>query len=168
MNTDKIISYAKNNWLKITIGLVVLVILIIILRKVLKSYFNRRRIAKETANTIVQIENASGKPAELSYSDVKTIANDIHASVAGAGTDTDRLVAAVNRIPTAADYFNVKKTYVEDYNSDMWKDIEDDVNRNGSWFMDSYLMGMFETDDRVAWGEINSHLNLIGVPENLR
>lgn len=150
----------------IAVAVVLAVVLFFIVRRLIKKAGNREAI-RTNAQTIVQIENAGGKSAELTDSDHKRIADSVYKATNGVGTDESALVAAIESIPTAADYLKVKNAYLAEYESDMYKDIADDVEPSGS-FLDTLFDAGGNDDDRIVWGRINAHLNLIAVPENLR
>lgn len=150
----------------IAVAVVLAVIVFFVVRRLVKKAGNREAI-RSNAQTIVQIEQAGGKSAELTEIDRARIADAIFESIDGAGTDESALVAAIESIPTAADYLEVKNVYQKQYESDMYKDIADDVEPSGS-FLDTLFDAGGDDDDRIVWGRINAHLNLIAVPENLR
>lgn len=150
----------------IAIAVVLAVVVFFVVRRFVKKAGNREAI-RTNAQTIVQIENAGGKSAELTDSDHKRIADSIYKAIYGVGTDEGALVAAIESIPTAADYLKVKNAYLAEYEGDMYKDIADDVEPSGS-FLDTLFDAGGDDDDRIVWGRINAHLNLIAVPENLR
>ena len=150
----------------IAVAVVLAVVVFFVVRRFVKKANNREAI-RTNAQTIVQIENAGGKSAELADSDHKRIADSVYKSIDGVGTDESALVAAIESIPTAADYLAIKNVYQKEYESDMYKDIADDVEPSGS-FLDTLFDAGGDDDDRIVWGRINAHLNLIAVPENLR
>ena len=150
----------------IAVAVVLAMVVFFVVRRFGKKAGNREAI-RTNAQTIVQIENAGGKSAELTDSDHKRIADSIYKAIDGVGTDESALVAAIESIPTAADYLKVKNAYLEEYESDMYKDIADDIEPSGS-ILDTLFDAGGDDDDRIVWGRINAHLNLIAVPENLR
>ena len=150
----------------IAVAVVLAVVVFFVVRRLIKKAGNREAI-RTNAQTIVQIENAGGKSAELTDSDHKRIADSVYKAIDGVGTDESALVAAIESIPTAADYLKVKNAYLAEYGNDMYKDIADDVEPSGS-FLDTLFDAGGDDDDRIVWGRITAHLNLIAVPENLR
>lgn len=150
----------------IAVAVVLAVVVFFVVRRLVKKANNREAI-RTNAQTIVQIEQAGGKSAELTDSDRARIAETIFQAIDGVGTDESALVAAIESIPTAADYLEVKNVYQKEYESDMYSDIADDVEPSGS-FLDTLFDAGGDDDDRIVWGRINAHLNLIAVPENLR
>lgn len=150
----------------IAVGIVVAIVLFIVIRKIVKNNTNRERI-RNNAQTIVELEQNGAKPEQLSESQQSHIADVVHDAVDGVGTKESQLVNALESIPTAADYFAVKRAYDKAYGADMFQDIADDVEPRGSW-LDVVFDAGGDDDDRIIWGRINSHLNLISVPENLR
>lgn len=150
----------------IAVAVVLAVVVFFVVRRFVKKAGNREAI-RTNAQTIVQIEKAGGKSAELTDSDHKRIADSVYKAIHGVGTDESALVAAIESIPTAADYLKVKNAYLAGYKSDIYKDIADDVEPSGS-VLDTLFDAGGDDDDRIVWGRINAHLNLIAVPENLR
>ena len=150
----------------VAVAVVLAVVLFFIIRKIVKNKSNRDRI-RDNAQTIAELERASGRSMELSDAEQSHIAELIHDAIDGVGTKERQLANAIESIPTAADYLAIKNAYAKEYESDMYDDIADDVEPNGS-ALDSIFGAGGDEDDRIIWGRINAHLNLISVPENLR
>lgn len=168
MNTDKIITFVKDNWLKAVIAIVVAVVLYFVVKKAIKSIRSgseNRQARREYADMSVQIENAGGKRSQLTSTQVASIAAKVYNAVDGPGTDNRALVSAIKEIPTASDYYKVKSEYLGKYNEDMWKAILDDLD-DGSSFVFSDLWDDYS--DSYTLGQINSHLALIAVPVEMR
>ena len=168
MNTDKIITFVKDNWLKAVIAIVAAVVLYFVVKKAIKSIRSgseNRQARREYADMSVQIENAGGNKSRLTSTQVASIAAKVYNAVDGPGTDNRALVSAIKEIPTASDYYKVKAEYLGKYNEDMWKAILDDLD-DGTTFVFSDLWDDYS--DSYTFGQINSHLALIAVPVEMR
>lgn len=168
MNTQEIIKFAKDNWLKAVIAIVVAIVLYFVIRKAIEKIregSDNRRARKEAAQMSVAIVNAGGKAAELSAAQHKAIAQQINNAIKGPGTNEEELAAAIKSIPTAADYYMVKSKYFDEYEADMWDEIRDDIAKGGSFL--NYLPGfqLFADNDAVFYGELTTYLTRLGVTE---
>lgn len=168
MNTQEIIKFAKDNWLKAVIAIVVAIVLYFVIRKAIEKIregSDNRRARKEAAQMSVAIVNAGGKKPELSAAQHKAIAQQINNAIKGAGTKEEELAAAIKSIPTAADYYRVKSEYFDEYEADMWDEIRDDIAKGGSFL--NYLPGfqLFADNDAVFYGELTTYLTRLGVTE---
>lgn len=156
----------KRTIIIIAVSVVLAVVLFFVIRRVVKNKTNRERI-RDNAQTIAQLEQAGGRSMELTDAEQSHIAELVYDAIDGVGTKERQLVGAIESIPTAADYLAVKSAYAQEYKADMYDDIADDVEPNGS-VLDTLFDAGGDEDDRIIWGRINAHLNLIAVPENLR
>lgn len=168
MDSQEIIKFAKDNWLKAVIAIVVAVVLYFVAKKAIKSIRSgseNRQARREYANMSVEIENAGGHKSRLTSTQVSNIAAKVYNAVDGPGTDNRALVSAIKEIPTASDYYKVKAEYLGKYNEDMWQAILDDLD-DGTTFVFSDLWDDYS--DSYTLGQINSHLALIAVPVEMR
>lgn len=155
----KIPELSKQQWITVAVVAVVVIVLVIVavrLAKRAKKRGNDRKKEQEYARQSQEIINAGGQPSQLTSSQIATVAKRINDAVNKwylfiPGTDEKKLVNAIKSIPTAADYFLIKAEYVREYSIDMWDDITDDVS-----------------ESFATYNQIDAHLNLIGVPVNMR
>lgn len=160
METEKIISFFKTNWLKITIGIVVVVVVYYLVRK-LKQNSDDRAARNEYVRTSQAIQNAGGRSAQLTTTQAANVAKRIgdalvmestwYNPVTWGGTYEEELLLAYKAIPTAADYYNVKAAFQTKYSADMWDETVRDLTINDEWY-----------------GQIDSYLNLIALPVEMR